>query len=200
MIRAPRACLSRCIFATRQCLSAKHQRDRGAGRSQLHGGYRARERTGRVSVSCSGGHLGRYVGRQRGRHLIDSAKWAYPELHPQQAAWRNRDRTRSVTMSVSAKILGGYAVTVLAADQVLSATEAGNPDSIPIAALQVRESAVGDNGSFSSVSDARSVSVHTQGARSADGGDALSNGYRVTIPFVAKDTYAVTLNYIATTL
>jgi len=106
----------------------------------------------------------------------------------------------AVTMNVSTNSLGGYAVTVLAAGQVLSATDAGNPDSIPMAALQVRESAEGDNGSFTSLSDAGSVSVHTQGVRSAEGGDALSNDYRVAIPFVAEDTYAVTLNYIATTL
>jgi len=103
-------------------------------------------------------------------------------------------------MNVSTNNLGRYAVTVLAADQVLSATDAGNPDSIPMAALQVRESAEGDNGSFTSLSDAGSVSVHTQGVRSAEGGDALSNDYRVIIPFVAEDTYTVTLNYIATTL
>jgi len=104
-----------------------------------------------------------------------------------------------VTMNVSTNSLGGYAVTVLAADQVLSATDAGNPDSIPMVALQVRESAEGDNGSFTSLSDAGSVSVHTQGVRSAEGGDALSNDFRVTIPFGAEDMYAVTLNYVATT-
>ena len=81
MIRAPQACLSR-AFSGRDSTSQRCTSKTVAGRSQLHGGYRARERTRHVSVSCSGGHLGRYVGRQRGRHLIDSAEWAYPELHP----------------------------------------------------------------------------------------------------------------------
>jgi len=44
----------------------------------------------------------------------------------------------AVAMNVSTNNLGGYAITALAADQVLSATDAGDPDSIPIAALQVR--------------------------------------------------------------
>ncbi|MDT4974021.1 MAG: large repetitive protein, partial [Pseudonocardiales bacterium] len=41
------------------------------------------------------------------------------------------------------------------------------------------------------------VITHTQDAPSAPGGDAVSNDFRINIPFVPSGTYSVTLNYVA---
>lgn len=103
----------------------------------------------------------------------------------------------AVTMNVSTNNLAGYAVTVQSASATLDPAAVGNPDTIPIGALSVRETG---STAYTPVSDAAPVTVHTQGTRSAQGGDTISNDYRVVIPFVNEDTYTTTLNYIATTL
>ena len=104
----------------------------------------------------------------------------------------------AVAMTVSTNNLAGYAVTVQAAGPALvPAVPATNPDSIPIGNLGVRE---GPTGAFTALSNTNPVTVHSQGTRSALGGDALTNDYQVLIPFVNTGTYSVTLNYIATEL
>ncbi|MFC7645404.1 hypothetical protein ACFQX6_35855 [Streptosporangium lutulentum] len=44
------------------------------------------------------------------------------------------------------------------------------------------------------------VQVARKTERSADGGDVITNGYRITIPAVRPDTYSGTLLYSAITL
>lgn len=101
-----------------------------------------------------------------------------------------------VSFTVETNNLAGYAVTVQSATDTLVANTSGNTDSIPIANLSVSEAGT----TFTPMSSEDPFVVHTQSARSAEGGDALTNDYRVAIPFVNSDTYSVTLNYIATTL
>lgn len=104
----------------------------------------------------------------------------------------------AVSFSVTTNNIGGYTVTVQADTATLLPQTAGNGDSIPIANLRVRESAAEDLGAFTSLSSTSSVQVHAQTGQSAETGDALSNDYQVSIPFVNSDTYSVTLNYVAT--
>ena len=104
-----------------------------------------------------------------------------------------------VTMNVQTNNLAGYAVTVQAATAALLPQTTGNPDSIPVNRLRVRETADG-TGAFTALSNGSAVTVHTQATRSAEGGDDISNDFQVDIPFVNTDTYSTTLNYIATTL
>lgn len=104
----------------------------------------------------------------------------------------------AVTMNVETNNIAGYAVTVQAESDTLDpADTVANPDTIPIGALSVRETGTT---SYTPVSDAVPVTVHSQGTRSADGGDTVNNDYQVVIPFVNADTYSVTLDYVATTL
>jgi hypothetical protein len=103
----------------------------------------------------------------------------------------------AVTMTVTTNNLAGYAVTVESAAPVLAATAGSNPDSIPITALGVRETG---GTTFTALSSTGTDTVHSQGTRSAEIGDTVSNDYQVVIPFVNEDTYTTTLNYIATTL
>jgi hypothetical protein len=105
--------------------------------------------------------------------------------------------SEAVTMNVETNNLAGYVVTVQSESDVLAPSAQANADSIPIDALQVRETG---SGSYSSVSDSTPLIVHTQDVRSAEGGDSIANDYRLTIPFVNEDTYSATLDYIATTL
>ncbi|TMK54893.1 MAG: hypothetical protein E6G60_21000 [Actinobacteria bacterium] len=71
-----------------------------------------------------------------------------------------------------------------------------NTNTIPIAALQVRETS---GVAFTPLSNAAAVPVHAQLTPSGASGDSLSNDYRVTIPFVNADTYSTQLNYVAAT-
>jgi hypothetical protein len=103
----------------------------------------------------------------------------------------------SVTFNVQTNNLGGYAVTVESATPTLTPAIGTNPDSIPIADLSVRESGTT---SFTPLSNVASVTVHSQATRSAQGGDSLSDDYRVSVPFVNQDSYSATLDYVATTL
>lgn len=103
----------------------------------------------------------------------------------------------AVGFNVATNNFAGYTVTVQARNDVLSPVTTGNPDTIPVSALRVRGD--GTNG-YVPVTNAAPVLVHTQPTRSALGGDDLTNDYQMTIPFVNEDTYAVTLDYVATTL
>ena len=100
-------------------------------------------------------------------------------------------------MNVKTNKFAGYDVTVQAETDTLVATDPDNDDSIPIGALKVRETG---ESAWSAMTDATPLTVHSQGARSAEVGDTVRNDYHVQIPFVATDTYSVTLDYVATTL
>jgi hypothetical protein len=102
----------------------------------------------------------------------------------------------AVTFNVQTNNLAGYTVTVESATPVLS-PPTGNPDSIPIGNLSVRETGTG---TFTALSNIIPVVVHTQATRSAPLGDSLSNDYQVVIPFVNQGVYTATLNYVATAL
>lgn len=103
----------------------------------------------------------------------------------------------AVTMTVTTNNLLGYSVTVQATTAAMAGGDTGNPDSIPVGALSVRET--GTTG-YTPLSSTAAVTVHTQAARSEEVGDDLSNDYKVVIPFVNEDTYTATLDYVATTL
>ncbi len=107
------------------------------------------------------------------------------------------EREGAVGMTVTTNSSGGYSVSVQASDDVLVPAKVGNPDRIPIGALQVRD---GDNaplGPWQSLSENPFV-FHTTDGPTGPGGDAISNDYRVAIPDVASDTYSTTLEYIVT--
>jgi len=107
------------------------------------------------------------------------------------------ERIGAVSFLVSSNNPSGYAVTVEAAANTLSAQTPTNTDTIPIGALSVRE---GGSNAYAPISSVTPVTVHSQATPSAAVGDALTNDYRVEIPFVTPDTYTATLNYVATTL
>jgi hypothetical protein len=50
---------------------------------------------------------------------------------------------------------------------------------------------------FRPLSASTPLVVHRQNVPSAPGGDAISNDFRIQIPFVSSDTYSATLDYIA---
>jgi large repetitive protein len=100
----------------------------------------------------------------------------------------------AVTMTVTTNSPTGYTVTVQAGAPDLVPQTPGNPDLIPIAALRVRES-----GTTAYAPLSAPVRVHTQQSASSPAGDAISNDYTMTIPFVRSDTYTATLTYIAAT-
>jgi len=110
------------------------------------------------------------------------------------------DGPGAVTFNVETNNLAGYGVTVQSATATMAAQTAGNGDSIPIGALSVRETDAEDPTAAYAAVSTTATPVHTQATRSAEGGDALSNDYSVTIPFVNQDTYTATLDYIAATL
>jgi len=104
----------------------------------------------------------------------------------------------AVTFNVETNNVAGYAVTVQStAATMLPADTGANMDSIPIAALTVRETG---GSTFDGLSSTAALQVHTQAERSANGGDSLSNDFRLRIPVVNADTYSATLNYVASTL
>jgi hypothetical protein len=102
----------------------------------------------------------------------------------------------AVTFNVATNNLAGYAVTVVSETPTMVGTGT-NPDSIPIADLTVQETG---GAGYAALSDTTPVTVHSQSARSAEGGDSLSNDYQLVVPFVNEDTYTATLDYLATTL
>ncbi len=100
----------------------------------------------------------------------------------------------AVTMTVTTNSPGGYRVTVQSEGAELTGTPPGNGDSIPIGDLQVRDSTTAP---FRAMSSQTSLVVGQNDGPSGPGGDAVSNDYRVDIPFVESDTYSTTLDYIA---
>ncbi len=106
-------------------------------------------------------------------------------------------RDGAVTMTVITNSAGGYTVTAQAQGPLLVPTTPGNTDTIPVEQLQVRESGTT---TFHPLSAAGPVVVHSQSTASSSGGDAVSNDYRIDVPFIAPDTYSGTIDYIATAL
>ena len=88
----------------------------------------------------------------------------------------------------------GYSVSVRATERPL--TGARDTDTIPIE----RSGSARDGGAadapFTPLDRRRAIRSHSQDRPSAPGGDAVSNDYRVDIPFVASDTYSTELEYI----
>jgi len=99
-----------------------------------------------------------------------------------------------VTYNVETNSDTGYTVTVQSATATMvPADQAANLDTIPIAALTVRETGTT---AYAAVTTGIVV-VHDQGARSSNGGDELGTDFQMRIPTVTPDTYTATLNYIA---
>ncbi|MFD1658785.1 hypothetical protein ACFSL4_11335 [Streptomyces caeni] len=105
-------------------------------------------------------------------------------------------RTGAVLLNVFTANRTGYTVSVQANAARLTPVTPGNPDSIPVGELSVRETGTTP---FLPLSNTSAVLVHAQTTPSNPRGDDLSNDYRVTIPFVRPDTYRVVLTYIAAT-
>jgi hypothetical protein len=103
-----------------------------------------------------------------------------------------------VTMTVTTNNFAGYSVTVEPAATTLDPAISGNTDTIATTLLQVRGPA--QAGSYTALTPGTPLEVATKASASAEGGDSVSNDYRITIPFVRPDTYTGTLNYVATTL
>ena len=88
----------------------------------------------------------------------------------------------------------GYNVTVLAdGADLVPADPVANTDVIPVSSLHVRNSA----DTFVVLDTETPVTVHTQAARSIEGGDALTASYQLTMPFVNADTYSGGLTFTA---
>ncbi|MCS5719732.1 putative Ig domain-containing protein [Herbiconiux sp. CPCC 205763] len=98
----------------------------------------------------------------------------------------------AVTMTVTTNSAGGYVVSVQSQGSALTGADPANPDIIPITDLAVRGS--GDT-VFVPLSPAPIV-VGNQNSATPPSGDAVSNDFRVDIPFVSGDTYTGTLDYI----
>jgi hypothetical protein len=105
--------------------------------------------------------------------------------------------TQAVPYRVTTNAATGYTVTMIAEADNLEPVGA-SPDDIDIDDLTVNSTDLPN--AYNSVSGptaATPLELHTQTARSAVNGDARTNNYRILIPAVAPDTYAVTLNYVA---
>jgi hypothetical protein len=91
----------------------------------------------------------------------------------------------------------GYRVTVQAAAPFLTPVSAGNPDVIAVSRLQVRGTGTT---AFTPLSATSAVTVHSQSTMTGPmPGDAISNDFRMQIPFVRSGSYRVTVNYTAIT-
>jgi hypothetical protein len=102
--------------------------------------------------------------------------------------------TNAVSYSVLTNNVGGYTVGVTAAADALLPV-GDSTDSIPIENLAVRPNGADD---FTPLSSTDAVTLRDKATRSDAAGDSYSDDYQVDIPFVADDTYSVTLNYVAT--
>jgi hypothetical protein len=90
---------------------------------------------------------------------------------------------------------GGYNVTVLAdAANLLPANTTTNTDVIPVSSLEM----LNTSAAYAGLSTTAPVTVHTQAARSIEGGDALTASYQLAMPFVNADTYSGGLTFTAT--
>lgn len=103
----------------------------------------------------------------------------------------------AVTMIVTTNNAAGYSVTVEPVTAAMTGATAGNNETIPTSALNVKETV---GGSYTPLIFGTPVQVHQQTTASAPAGDSLSNDYQITVPFVEPDTYTATLEYVATTL
>lgn len=103
----------------------------------------------------------------------------------------------AVSYTVLTNNVGGYTVGVTAASDVLSPV-GDSDDTIPIANLKVRPGGTANGGAYTSLSSTGALTLRDQDTRSDEAGDDYSDDYQVDIPFVADDTYRVTLNYVAT--
>jgi uncharacterized repeat protein (TIGR01451 family) len=102
----------------------------------------------------------------------------------------------ALAMTVTTNSPTGYTVSVRALAPWLAGSAPGNTNTIPIGSLHVRETGTLV---FQPLSDLTAVTVHSQAGPSSVDGDAISNDYEAVIPFIASDTYSVTLEYIAIT-
>ena len=90
---------------------------------------------------------------------------------------------------------GGYNVTVLAdVENLAPADPVANTDVIPVSSLEV----LNTSAAYTGLSTTVPVTVHTQAARSAENGDALTASYQLTMPIVNADTYSGGLTFTAT--
>ena len=103
----------------------------------------------------------------------------------------------AVHFNVETNNVAGYAVTVQSEDHVMAPVTSGNLDTIPIGDLKVSE---GGFNSYQALDDGSAVTVHTQSERSLNGGDNLTDDYKIRVPVVNADTYSATLDYVATSL
>ncbi|MBA2560968.1 MAG: hypothetical protein H0V07_13990 [Propionibacteriales bacterium] len=100
-----------------------------------------------------------------------------------------------VTMNVLTNNRTGYTVTSQAtAALMLPATPVTNTDTIPVSALQVRETGTT---TYTPISATAPVTVHSQALKSAAAGDTVNNDFKMVVPFVNSDTYSVSLTYLA---
>jgi hypothetical protein len=99
----------------------------------------------------------------------------------------------ALTMTVTTNSASGFLVSVRPTTATLTGAVPGNTETIPIGQVEVRESGTD---AFRPLSDLGPLTVHKQDTPSAPGGDAVSNDYRVEIPFVPSDTYSAGLEYI----
>jgi hypothetical protein len=104
----------------------------------------------------------------------------------------------AVSYNVETNNVAGYSVTVESQTATMAPTLGGNPDTIPIAVLTARDGGTGI--AYAPLSSTGVTTVHTQAARSINGGDALTTDFMMRIPTVNADTYHATLNYVASTL
>ena len=102
----------------------------------------------------------------------------------------------AVNLTVTTNSHRGYTVSVTPRRPVLTA-EPTTTDTIPVERLAVRPSG-DDRAGFTPLDPGGSVQVHSQDRPSAPGGDAVSNDYRVDIPFVDSADYGTELDYIVT--
>jgi len=101
----------------------------------------------------------------------------------------------AVTFNVETNNVAGYVVTVESESATMDPVTGGNLDTIPIGDLTVRETGTSTYTALSGP-----ISVHSQSARSLNGGDDLSNDFQIRVPVVNTDTYTATLDYVATSL
>jgi hypothetical protein len=100
----------------------------------------------------------------------------------------------AVAYTVNTNNVGGYNVTVNSESPTLTAAQAGNTDTIPIASLGVR---LAGAAAFTPMAEAK-YEITNKATRSAAGGDDYTNDFSITPGFVADGTYSTVLDYIAT--
>jgi hypothetical protein len=102
----------------------------------------------------------------------------------------------AVGMTVTTNSTTGYQVSVQGTGGSMTPQTPNNASEIAIDQLRVRESGTS---LFRSISASFALIVHQQSTASSPYGDAVSNDYEISIPFVDSDTYSTELEYVATT-